>query len=128
MSSRTVVYWVTTLLAALLFAVPGMALSARAPHFVVEMAHLGYPPYFVSILGPLKILGAAAILAPRVPRLKEWAYAGMMLDVMSAVASRIAVGDGGLKVIVPLVIGGLVLLSYVLRPEYRTVKPLPAAI
>ena len=68
---RIYVYWVTTALTALLFAVPGTLLLARQPHFGSEMARLGYPPYLLAILGSLKILGVLVVLAPRLKRLKE---------------------------------------------------------
>jgi DoxX-like family len=119
---RTIGYWVTTALVAVLFAVPGVALLVRAPHFVSEMAHLGYPPYFLTILGPWKILGAVAIAVPRFGRLKEWAYAGMIFDATSAAASRAVVGDSALAVIGPLVIAGLVVVSWALRPEGRRAR------
>jgi hypothetical protein len=121
-TARTVSYWVSTALVAALFAVPGVALIARAPHFVAEMAHLGYPAYFLSILGPWKVLAAVTVLVPRFARLKEWAYAGMIFDATSAAASRAAVGDGALAVIVPLVVAGLVVASWALRPEGRVRK------
>jgi len=57
-------YWILTVLTALLFAVPGVALLLRVPHFVQDMAHLGYPSYFLTILGIWKALGAWVILAP----------------------------------------------------------------
>jgi uncharacterized membrane protein YphA (DoxX/SURF4 family) len=72
------------------------------------MAHLGYPAYFLTILGTWKILGALAIVAPRLPRLKEWAYAGMVFDATSAAISRAVMGDGAVKVIAPLVVAVLV--------------------
>src|ERR1041385_1672335 len=71
-------YWIVTALSALLFAVPGTALLLRVPHFTQDMAHLGYPAYFLVILGIWKVLGATTIIAPGLPRLKEWAYAGMI--------------------------------------------------
>ena len=120
--ARTVTYWVSTALIAALFAVPGVALIARAPHFVAEMAHLGYPAYFLGILGPWKVLAAVTVLVPRLARPKEWAYAGMIFDATSAAASRAEVGDGALAVIVPLAIAGLVVVSWVLRPEGRVLK------
>jgi uncharacterized membrane protein YphA (DoxX/SURF4 family) len=115
-------YWIATVIAALLFTVTGTALLLRVPHFTQDLAHLGYPAYFLTILGTWKILGAAAIVVPRLPRLKEWAYAGMTFDTTSAVISRAAVGDGAVKIIVPLLIAGLVLLSWRLRPEGRILK------
>jgi|SRR5690348_5468213 len=117
---RIYVYWVTTALTALLFAVPGTLLLARQPHFGSEMARLGYPPYLLAILGSLKILGVLVVLAPRLKRLKEWAYAGMALDVVGAVFSHAAVGDEPTKLIVPIAIGALVLASWALRPPTRT--------
>ena len=56
---------------------------------------LGYPMYFFAILGFWKVLGAIAILVPRFPRLKEWAYAGIFFDLTGAAASCAAVGGYG---------------------------------
>ena len=114
-----VAYWFTTVLTALLFAVPGAALLLKIPHFVSDMARLGYPTYFLAILGIFKLLGAAAILAPRLPRLKEWAYAGMIFDAICAALSRAAIGDAPLAMVPPLMIGALALLSWWLRPDRR---------
>jgi uncharacterized membrane protein YphA (DoxX/SURF4 family) len=108
-----------------LFAVPGAALLARNAHFASEMSRLGYPSYFLTILGVLKILGALAVLAPGLKRLKEWAYAGMMIDVVGAVLSRLAVGDPPAMLIVPLLVGALALLSWALRPATRTLSIMP---
>jgi hypothetical protein len=120
-TAKTASYWVSTVLVAALFAVPGVALIARAPHFVSDMAHLGYPPYFLGILGPWKVLAAVIVLMPRSARIKEWAYAGMIFDATSAAASRAAVSDGAFAVIAPLVIAGLVIVSWALRPQGRVV-------
>ena len=75
------------------------------PHGVVP--DLGYPTYFFVILGVWKVLGAIAILVPRFPRLKEWAYAGIFFDLTGAAASCAAVGGYGaygFHVIAPLII------------------------
>jgi hypothetical protein len=87
------------------------------------MEHLGYPTYFMAVLGTWKVLGAIAVLAPRFPRLKEWAYAGMTFDLTGAVVSRAASGDGAAGVIPPLVVGGLVITSWLLRPKSRILRP-----
>ena len=116
---RATAYWIVTLLAALLFAVPGVALLLAVPHFTQDMAKLGYPHYFLTILGIWKILGVIAILAPGLPRLKEWAYAGMIFDISSAAISHAVMGDGGIKIIAPIVVAGFALLSWKLRPEAR---------
>jgi hypothetical protein len=91
------------------------------PHGVVPV--LGYPLYFFAILGLWKVLGAIAILAPRFPRLKEWAYAGIFFDLTGAAASCAAVGGYGaygFHVLAPLIIAGLAMASWALRPESRT--------
>lgn len=116
---RRVLYWLATAAAALLFAVPGTALLVGVPHFTVEMARLGYPSYFLVLFGLLKIIGALTILAPGLPRLKEWAYAGMVFDALFAAYSRGALGDPLPQIILPLVIGAVVLTSWALRPVTR---------
>ena len=70
------------------------------------------------------MLGAVAILVPRFPRLKEWAYAGIFFDLTGAAASVVAVGGYGVyafHVIAPLVIAGLTVASWALRPQSRTI-------
>jgi hypothetical protein len=122
---RTLAYWGSTALSAGLFAVPGVALLARAPHFVHDMAHLGYPDYVLPLLGVWKLLGALVILAPRLARLKEWAYAGMIFDATGAAVSRGVLGDGLLAIAMPLLISGVVLASWALRPAGRTLNAAP---
>lgn len=119
---RTVSYWIATSLTALLFTVPGIGLVSHAPHFTQDMGSLGYPLYFLTFLGVWKILGAIAILLPGFPRLKEWAYAGMTFDICGAVVSRAVSGSGSIMVLVPLVVGGLMLVSWALRPDSRKLK------
>ena len=96
----------------------------RLPPFSDVMAHLGYPGYFALILGCWKILGAAAVLAPGFPRLKEWAYAGMFFNMTGAVASHLSVGDGASALIAPTVVTALVAASWALRPATRGGLPL----
>ena len=117
--NRHMVYWATTALTALLFAVSGALLLLKNPHFALEMQRLGYPDYFLVVLGGMKILGVVVILAPGLRRLKEWAYAGLIFDVIGAVCSRAAMGDGALALIPPLLIGALALVSWRLRPDSR---------
>src|SRR4051795_3385966 len=120
--TRRIAYWVTTGLTAFVFLSGGVADLAR-PGFVMEgMTHLGYPAYFVTILGAWKVLGGVVVLAPRLPRLKEWAYAGMIFDLTGAAASHAAVGDPAAKVAAPLIISGIVMASWALRPESRKVR------
>jgi uncharacterized membrane protein YphA (DoxX/SURF4 family) len=123
--AKSIIYWTMTTLVALPIGSGGVGqiLQYRAnPHGVVP--ELGYPLYFFLILGVWKVLGAIAILVPRFPRLKEWAYAGIFFDLTGAAASCAAVsgyGAYGFHVIAPLIIAGFTVASWALRPESRTI-------
>jgi uncharacterized membrane protein YphA (DoxX/SURF4 family) len=115
-------YWAATGLAAFAFVFGGIMDATRAPAVMVGMEHLGYPAYFAVILGIWKVLGAVVLLVPRFPRLKEWAYAGMVFDLTGAAASHAVVGDPAANVVTPLVLLGIVAASWLLRPESRVLK------
>jgi len=115
--TRSIAYWVTTVLIAAEFASGGVIDLLRVPIFGGQ--ELGYPDYFSTIMGVWKILGAAAVLAPRFPLLKEWAYAGMFFIMTGAVASLIAVGDGVETLVAPIIFTCLVVASWALRPSSR---------
>ncbi len=91
----------------------------RAPPVVQTIVALGYPAYLASILGVWKLLGAAAIAAPALPRLKEWAYAGVLFDLSGAALSHGLSGDPASKVAVPLVLLAIAAVSWALRPATR---------
>lgn len=116
---RPIIYWVVTVVAALLFAVPGTALILHIPHFADEMARLGYPSYFLGLLGIFKVLAAVTIVAPGFPRLKEWAYAGMMFDIIGAMVSHAAAGDALTTLAIPVVIACVVVASWAMRSRGR---------
>jgi uncharacterized membrane protein YphA (DoxX/SURF4 family) len=116
---RLIAYWVTTAIIAAEFAVGGVMDILRLPPFFAIVRHLGYPSYFSVILGVWKVLGAVAVLAPRLPRLKEWAYAGMIFNMTGAVASHLAVGDPAVTLVAPIIFTGLVTASWALRPSAR---------
>ena len=119
MNARTICYWLATAPTAFVFLSGGVADVLR-PSFVVEgMTQLGYPTYFCVILGIWKILGGIAVLAPGLPLVKEWAYAGMLFSLTGAAASHAAVGDPPAKIATPLVILAIVATSWALRPESR---------
>ena len=90
----------------------------HADFAVTGVAALGYSSYFVTLLGVWKVLGGLAILAPRLPRLKEWAYAGIAFDLIGASFSHVAVGNP-VKAIAPLVILGIAAASWALHPAGR---------
>ncbi|HTA90091.1 MAG TPA: DoxX family protein [Polyangiaceae bacterium] len=116
-------YWVTTGLFAAAFLASGAAEIAAAPGVVLAMRTLGYPLYFLTILGVWKVLGAAALLAPRLPRLKEWAYAGIFFDLTGAAISHACSGDPAGKIAMPLVFLVLAGASWALRPPARSWNP-----
>ena len=80
---------------------------------------LGYPTYVLYILGVAKIAGIIVIAAPGLKRLKEWAYAGFVIDFIGAAASHALNGDTIAEIMPPIVVMGILLGSYVLRPDSR---------
>jgi uncharacterized membrane protein YphA (DoxX/SURF4 family) len=122
--AKTIAYWITTILVAVPIGSGGAAQVARLQQNVDGFVHvLGYPLYFVTVLGVWKVLGAIAVLVPRFPRLKEWAYAGIVFDLTGAAASWVAVGgsDEAFHIVAPLVITGFAVASWALRPESRRI-------
>jgi len=123
MKAKNIAYWTTTALIAFFIGGGGLAQMWQYhanPHGIVPV--LGYPLYFFAILGFWKVLGAIAILVPRFPRLKEWAYAGIFFDLTGAAASCAAVGGYGaygFHVLAPLILTGVTVASWGLRPESR---------
>jgi len=83
---------------------------------------LGYPTYFISIIGVWKVLGIIAILMPGFKLLKEWAYAGLFFVMSGAVISHIASGDVSAQIIAPIVLAIFTVLSWYLRPADRKIS------
>jgi len=119
-------YWVTTGLFAAAFLAAGAAELASAPGAVASTLALGYPAYLVTILGVWKVLSVPALLAPRLPRLKEWAYAGIFFDLTGAAASHAFSGESPAKIATPLVLLLIAAASWALRPPSRAWKMDPA--
>src|SRR5690606_12640546 len=88
---------------------------------VTLMNHLGYPLYLLTILGIWKILGVIAVLMPKFPVLKEWAYAGFFFTASGAVFSHLAVGDGAQEFFGPVLLIVLTVVSWYFRPVDRKV-------
>jgi uncharacterized membrane protein YphA (DoxX/SURF4 family) len=87
-----IAYWITTALVVFELALGGVWDILRVPQVRGLIERLGYPVYFLVILDIWKLLGAVALVVPRFPRLKEWAYAGVIFDLTGAVASLLASG------------------------------------
>ena len=120
MSKRNkIIYWIATLWLALGMVSTGIVQILHVPMEADMMAKLGYPMYFLTILGVWKILGTIAILAPRYPRLKEWAYAGFFFTMSGAILSHAAVGEPVSAMIPALLLLVLTVVSYYFRPADR---------
>lgn len=114
--SRRLAFWIATLIIIWELAMGGAWDILRIPYVVdVVVVDLGYPEYFLVILGIWKVLGAAALLTPRWPRLREWAYAGAFFNYTGAVASHIAVGDGFSAWVGPAGYAAILMVSWALR-------------
>ena len=119
MKGKVIGYWITTVLVGLGFIGGGLGDLMGAEQVVQSMEALGYPAYVATILGVWKLGGAVVILAPKLQRLKEWAYAGVVIDLVSAAASHVLNGDTFDLVMPPLVLLVFALASYALRPDDR---------
>ena len=91
--SVRVAYWIFTALFCLQIGFTGYA-QLRLPQVAQMFTHLGFPAYFRVELSWAKFLGVALLLAPVPSRLKEWAYAGFAITLVSALVAHFAVGDG----------------------------------
>lgn len=116
---KTLAYWGCTAALALIIGGGGVVDIIQPDNVVEVMLHLGYPLYFAAMLGVWKILGGIAIAAPGFPRLKEWAYAGIVIDLVGAAVSHAAVGDPVFRIAFPLVLLVVTAVSYRLRPADR---------
>ena len=121
-----IIYWIATVWLAL-----GMISTGGVQIFkgktgaggVDSVTHLGYPLYFLTILGIWKILGVIAILIPKFPLLKEWAYAGFFFAMTGAALSHIAAGTTN-EIFPSLLLVALTVVSWYFRPADRKVFPL----
>jgi hypothetical protein len=95
--------------------------GAVAPPGVYGITHLGYPIYFLTILGVWKILGVVAVLIPKFPLLKEWAYAGFFFAMSGAIFSHIASGDSVKEIFPSLLLLILTMVSWYFRPADRKI-------
>src|SRR5262245_13744855 len=122
MKLKSISYWVCTAIVAFCIGSGGAAELAKVPGTVDGLVRLGYPAYFVTIIGFWKVLGAVAILAPGFPRLKEWAYAGIFFNMTGAAATALFVGVAPWHVIVDLVLTMLTVASWALAPARRRIE------
>jgi hypothetical protein len=118
MRENKTTYWIATVFVVCIMTISGALAITHAPPFMKALAHLGYPPYFSDLLGVGKLAGVCVLLAPRLVKLKEWAYVGFGITVLSACYSHFHSGDG-LMALEPLVTFAALVVSYQTRPATR---------
>ena len=116
-------YWLATGVVACELGLGGIWDIARLPSVRDLVMHLGYPEYFLVLLGSWKVLGAVAVAVPRRPLLKEWAYAGAFFTYTGAIVSHLTTGYDVAEVGVLAVLTALTVLSWALRPASRRTAP-----
>ncbi|WP_428233018.1 DoxX family protein [Flavobacterium sp.] len=116
-----IIYWIATLWLALGMTSTGVVQILKMKDEVDMMRHLGYPIYFLTLLGIWKILGVIAILIPKFPLLKEWAYAGFFFAMSGAIFSHLACGDATLTLFGPVLLLILTITSWYFRPVERKI-------
>ena len=116
-----IIYWISTVWLALGMLSTGTVQLFKQKADVDFMTHLGYPIYLLTILGIWKILGVVAVLIPKFPLLKEWAYAGFFFVMSGAIFSHIALGDPMNELFPSLLLLILTVLSWYFRPADRKI-------
>ncbi|WP_026632970.1 DoxX family protein [Dyadobacter alkalitolerans] len=114
-----IIYWIATVWLSLGMVSSGAVQIIKLKEEVDMMTNLGYPLYFLPIIGVWKMLGVVVVLLPRLPLVKEWAYAGFFFTMSGAVFSHIAAGDGAKEFFGPILLIVLTVVSWYFRPESR---------
>jgi DoxX-like family len=113
MKKYKIIFWITT---GIIFLFEGVmvAFTSQTEMAVQGITHLGYPVYFGNMLAVFKVVGTLALIIPAVPRrVKEWAYAGFMIDFISALVGMLVVDGWSGMVFMPIVFIGILIASYV---------------
>ncbi|WPU94369.1 DoxX family protein [Mucilaginibacter sabulilitoris] len=124
MKRNKIIYWIFTIWLALGMLSTGLVQLFRAKAGqggVDSITHLGYPVYFLTIMGIWKFLGVITVLIPKFPLLKEWAYAGFFFAMSGAIFSHIALGDSVKEIFPALLLLILTAISWYFRPAERKI-------
>ncbi|HXB34618.1 MAG TPA: DoxX family protein [Puia sp.] len=119
--TNKVIYWIATIFLALGMLAGGLQQLLQVGGYVAIITHLGYPKYFMSIIGAWKILGVITILIPGVRILKEWAYAGFFFVMSGAVISHLYMGETIKEIYPSLTLLIMTVISWYFRPASRKV-------
>lgn len=116
-----IIYWISTIWLALGMLSTGIVQLLKSKEEVANITQLGYPVYFLAIIGIWKILGVAAVLIPKFALLKEWAYAGFFFAMSGAIFSHIISGNSVNEIFPPLLLLILTVVSWHFRPADKKV-------
>jgi hypothetical protein len=119
MKAKAMTYWIATVFVVCIMTISGVLAVAHAPSMMAALAHLGYPAYFSNLLGVAKLVGICVLLVPGMVKLKEWAYVGFGITILSASYSHLLSGDGVAAALEPLVTFAALVISYWARPVSR---------
>src|SRR5690606_22354807 len=114
-----IIYWVATIWLSLGMISTGIVQLIQMEEEVQKMNTLGYPSYFLTIIGVWKILGVIAVLVPKFPLVKEWAYAGFFFLMSGAIFTHLAVADEAVEYFGPALLLVLTVVSWYFRPADR---------
>jgi len=114
-----IIYWIATIWLSLGMLSTGIVQLLRTKEEVDMMTRLGYPVYFLTIIAVWKILGVVAVLMPKFPLLKEWAYAGFFIAMSGAIVSHLIVGHEARELFGPTLLLVLTAVSWYFRPADR---------
>lgn len=114
-----IIYWIATLWLSLGMVSTGIVQIIHMDEEVQKMSTLGYPIYFLTIIGIWKIIGVIAVLVPKFPLVKEWAYAGFFFLMSGAIFTHLAVGDEAVEYFGPTLLFVLTVVSWYFRPADR---------
>jgi hypothetical protein len=116
-----IIYWIATIWLSLGMVSTGIVQFIKMKEEVDMITRLGYPVYFLTLLAVWKFLGVIAVLVPKFPLVKEWAYAGFFFAMSGAIFSHIANGDGAKEFFGPILLLVLTVVSWYLRPVDRKI-------
>ncbi len=116
---NNIVYWIATIWLSLGMVSTGVVQILQMEEEIKFITDMGYPLYFLTFLGVCKILGVSAVLIPKFPLLKEWAYAGFFFMMAGAVFSHFASGNAISEVLPAFLLLALTIVSWYFRPVQR---------
>ncbi|MBW7674455.1 DoxX family protein [Chryseobacterium sp. LJ756] len=119
MNRNKIIYWITTIFLSIGMLAGGVQQTLQVGGYNEIVSKLGYPLYLLSILGVWKILGVIVILLPKLPLIKEWAYAGFFFVMTGAAISHFAVGQPSTEAIPSIVLLTATIISWLFRPLER---------